>query len=83
MVGTHFTAIDVDVGGTKWSRTKHTYLQSVDNIYFNFTEKRISRDRGGGEERGRESKIKPTSNDPDAGETLSDLLFRAACIGQC
>ena len=82
MGGTNLTAIDV--GGTEWSRTKHTtYLQSVDNIYFTFTENRISRDRGGGEERGRESKIKPTSNDPDAGETLSDLLFRAACKGQC
>ena len=73
----------IDVGGTEWRRTKHTYLQSLDNIDFTFIEKRISRDPGGSEERGRESKIKPTSNDPDAGETLSDLLFRAACIGQC
>ena len=55
----------------------------MDNLYFTFTENFISRDRGGGEEGGRESKIKPTSNDPDAGETLSDLLFPAACIGQC
>ena len=81
MVGTHLTANDV--GGTEWSRTKHTYLQSLDNLYFNFKENLISEDRGGGEKRGRKSKIKPTSNDPDAGETLSDLLFRAACIGQC
>ena len=79
MGATHLTAIDV--GRTEWSRTKHTYLQSLENIE-NFTLTENSRDRGGGEERGRESKIKPTSNDPDAGVTLSDLLFRAACIGQ-
>ena len=81
LVGTHFKAIDV--GGTVWSRTKNTYLQCVDNLYFTFTDNLISRVRAGGEEIGSESKIKPTSNDPDAGETLSDLLFRAACKGQC
>jgi len=42
----------IDVGGTEWRRTKHTYLQSLDNIDFTFIEKRISRDPGGSEERG-------------------------------
>ena len=81
MMGKLLTAIDV--GGTECSRTKHTYLQSGEILYFKFTENLFSRDRGGGAKRGRERKIKPTSTDPDAGETLSDLLFRAACNGQC